>query len=261
MILICISMDAVFFYNRIPFIYHDYSFFDQLNDSLKINRKFFDKKILITTEKKIPKNLDIDHIEYMECDSLNEVHFNRIKSWLHFCNSKLFTNNSILLDSDIIFNNDISFLFKNNFAIALNAQKETISPINAGLILVNHTKKNIIKNHFSKIFQLGSKIKHLKDQRFPDIETSGIWGLDEIVLNLYLSNIKKNINLKSFIKNINTEMIYKFSEEIDIIDQQFGISYKYCDKKNTASYFGIHFAGNTKLEMKKYIDKFLKINL
>ena len=56
-------------------------------------------------------------------------------------------------------------------------------------------------------------------------------------------------------------MIYKFSEEIVIIDQQFGISYKYCDKKNTASYFGIHFAGNEKLEMKKYINKLLKINL
>lgn len=252
------KIDLVFFYNPPPFSYHKYSFFDQLNDTLKINRQYFNKTILVTTDKSINKIQNIDFIHHMLCESLDEVHFNRIKSWADYSNSNFFLNDSVLLDADIVFNENIDYLFKNNFSIAISTQTTSSSPINAGLILLNKNKKEIISKNFFNILEIGKKIKHLKDSRFPNIERSAIWGLDEFALNVYLSQFfKEKTDIKEFIKNLKIESISPFFNEISFLAENIGIDYKYLDKEKIRNYPAIHFNGNSKQEMKKYIDSII----
>lgn len=44
-------MYAVYFYNPPPFKYFDYTFLEQIKDSLQVNKKYFKKIILLTTDK------------------------------------------------------------------------------------------------------------------------------------------------------------------------------------------------------------------
>lgn len=250
-------MLAVYFYNPTPFQYYDYTFLEQLKDSLRINRKYFKKTILITTDKNLKLDFDINEILFVDCKSISEVHFNRICSWYYFVNSKYFSDNTVFLDSDIIFNKNFEFLFNQDFLIGVNAQKKTISPINAGVIFVKKFKKFQIIRHFKNMVNIAKKIKEHKDKRFPMIENSGIWGSDELVLNIYLSKYKKNLN--QFIKNSDLEIITKISDDISLISDSFSIAYKNSEKKLT-DYFSIHFTGNTKIEMKKYINDLIKFD-
>ena len=250
-------MQAVYFYNPPPFKYFDYTFLEQLKDSLEVNKKYFKKIMLLTTDKNLKLNFDIDEILFMDCKSLAEVHFNRVCSWYYFVNSKNFSDNTVFLDSDIIFNKNFEFLFDQDFLIGINAQKKTTSPLNAGVILVKNVKGVQITQHFKNMVNIAKEIKNHKDKRFPMIENSGIWGSDELVLNIYLSKYKKNLN--QFIKNSDLEIISKISEDISLLSDSFSIAYKNVEKE-IADYFSIHFAGKTKIEMKRYINYLIKLD-
>lgn len=250
-------MHAVYFYNPPSFKYYDYTFLEQLKDSLQVNKKYFKKIILLTTDKNLKLNFDIDEILFMDCKSLKEVHFNRICSWYYFVNSKYFSDNTVFLDSDIIFNRNFEFLFDQNFLIGINAQKKTTSPLNAGVILVKNVKGVQIIQHFKNMVNIAEKIKEHKDKRFPMIKNSGIWGSDELVLNIYLSKYKKNLN--HFINNSDLEIVTKISDDISLISDSFSIVYKNLEKEN-ADYFSVHFAGKTKIEMKRYINYLIKLD-
>lgn len=119
-----------------------------------------------------------------------EPHFNRVNSWLEYAKSEYFDSNSIFLDADIVSRGQAHrWMFDSvDTALALSAapSDKTASWINAGLIWMNHQRKDLVRESFVDMVSTAERLRHTFDPRFPD-KPSGVWGLDELVLTEWAS--------------------------------------------------------------------------
>ncbi|BAY81010.1 hypothetical protein NIES267_04750 [Calothrix parasitica NIES-267] len=91
------------------------------------------------------------HIQRYAVDS-REIMFSRLSSQLSFLESHDFDSDIIFLDSDILINQNLEPLFKQNFDIALTIRVNQEMPINGGIIYISKNNRESANKFFNNIY-------------------------------------------------------------------------------------------------------------
>lgn len=261
-------MNLVLFYAPPPpGIRDEITYFDQLEATLHFNKKIF-SKILIFSTVTIQANIahQVDCVVKINTPYSELTHLNRVLSWKEYSICDYFDQDSILADADIIFNSNFQDLFDNNFfslCFLASPSNKTFSCINAGIILLKHSKKDDIYIIFSKIFRIAKKIKDIPDPRFPSFNNSGLWGLDELCLFNYITDLISNRHsyLRDYIESIDLTFpkLHKINDSTSLMHINYCIPTSYLKKiTDFINYPSVHFAG---ANQKKELIKLFKSNL
>ncbi len=151
--------------------------------SNKVNKIFLFSNIpidKINNEKLVLIKIDINNDKLM---------YERALTTYSFVNSNLFKNNTCFIDIDVFINFEELNIFSSNFDIALTHRtKQTLMPINEGVILVKKNGNSNIKEFFRnymKIYSFISSSNYVKNFYGSNIY---IWRGGQLSLNLLVYN-------------------------------------------------------------------------
>lgn len=255
-------MHAIFFYVPFDGYLDDAGYFTQLAATLPINKQYFEKIILYTSHgTEIPKSLAIDTIVRLPSRERHYPHFMRVLSWLHFLGSSSFETDTVFLDADIVITMPIGEVFTRSFSLALSARPslKTDGCISAGVIFAKHERKSEALVHLEQVFRIAESLKLTANKRFPLTKFVGRWGVDEMCLEAYLSQLaeRRNENLGDVTKTVGFD---EFRPVFDTSISLFGKKFKDTDARTCTedllrSSSVLHFGGRPKDKLFEYCAK------
>jgi|TARA_B100001964_G_scaffold68931_1_gene78234 hypothetical protein len=197
------NSDVVMFYSKVtkPTIIH----YQDIANSFDLNDLNYDEILdvnlnYLLRSNKVNKiflfsNISVDKINnkklvLIKIDINNDkLMYERALTMFSFVNSNLFKNNTCFIDTDVFINFDELNIFSKNFDIALTHRtKQTLMPINEGVILVKKNGNSNAKEFFRdymNIYSFISKSNYVKDFYGNDIH---IWRGGQLSLNLLVYN-------------------------------------------------------------------------
>ena len=201
--------------------------------SNKVNKIFLFSNISvdkINNEKLVLIKIDINNDNLM---------YERVLTMYSFVTSNLFENNTCFIDIDVFINFEELNIFSSNFDIALTHRtKQTLMPINEGVILVkrngNSNAKEFFRNYMN-IYSFISSSNYVKNFYGSNIYR---WRGGQLSLNLLVYNKGsifkdyENINVKKNLILILPSFNYNFtpnapkSYSIDYLKKKSIIHYK-----------------------------------
>ena len=254
-------MRAVFFFAPSPTqpqMAADYLRF--LSASLKINRRYFDKALLYTYESApIPERMDIDEIIRLPSRHRHFMHYLRVVSWAHYLGSDRFDADSVFLDADVVLNRGLDEVFDNDFALAFAAMPsaKSYSCINTGVIFARKAEKQVAFAHAEKLAQVAGELRLMKEPRFPQFKSAGVWGVDEMCVYQYLDDKARarHTTLRDIVATIGFDQFSGFGEGISLFGGKFNSDYRKVDESEWNRPSALHFQGFPKSKLFEYCEK------
>lgn len=80
----------------------------------------------------------------------NKLMFERANAQLRYVQENSFASPIVFLDSDILINDSLLPIFKNEFDVAVTWRANEIMPINGGFLILNNTRPEITKRFFKR---------------------------------------------------------------------------------------------------------------
>ncbi len=251
-------MNAVFFYVPLDNERDKTGYFDQLAATLPINRRYFSKIVMHTSQGAvIPDNFDFDAVVRLDSSETQYPHYMRVMSWLDYLESPLFDANTVFLDADVVLNRAVDEVFDQNFCLAFSAMpsQKSYSCINTGVIFASHARKTEAISAMREVFEIATRLKLVPDPRFPMMKTAGRWGLDEMCLNQYLEEkaIRGNASVRATAEDIGFGEIRPFfGTSVALAGAKYNADARSLAENLWHSASALHFPGRPKDKLFEY---------
>jgi hypothetical protein len=254
-------MQAVFFFVPCPDLPHlAAEYLEQLAATLKINRKYFKRTLLYSSETAtIPSSIKIDDVIRLPSQHQYFPHFMRVMSWSHYLGSDRFDADTVFLDADVVLNREIDEVFGNDFALAYTAypSAKSFSCINTGVIFAKKAEKQVACMHAERLLKIAEELRFVKDPRFRQYKVAGVWGVDEMCIYNYLDDLAKarNTTLREVVTAVSFDQFSSFSDGISLFGSKFNADYRSLSESEWNKPSAIHFMGHPKTKLFKYCHK------
>jgi hypothetical protein len=258
-------VDAVFFYVPSPTLPEmGASYLEYITATLKVNRKYFERVLMYSLEGvSLPSDLAIDSVITLPSRYRHYPHFMRVLSWEHYFRSEFFTRDSVLLDADVVLNRPLEEVFDRSFSVAFSAMPGSrrhvpnYSCVSGGVIFAKKTGQDAAVRHSSALTRIAEDLRLVKDPRFPQFKSAGVWGLDEMALNAYLENATKlnDRSLREVSESIGFDGFVDLGEGISLFGRKFNADYRSLAESEWDKPSVLHFGGYPKTKLFEYCNQ------
>ncbi len=177
-------------------------------------------------------------------------------SWVHYLGTEHFETDTVFLDADIVLNRQIDEVFDNDFALAFASvpSPKTYSRINTGVIFAKKAEQKVAHMHAQKLLLIAEDLRLVKEPRFPQFQSAGVWGVDEMCVNVYLNELAraKNSTLPEVAESIKFEEFRSFDDGISLFGPRFNADYRYLEESEWTKPSVLHFPGQPKPKLFEY---------